>query len=160
MERTRRWTKAVQAALLVAVPAVWGGGPVQAQEPPGPGRVVELLFEAMKAGDADAMAALMHPEARLVTTSVRDGAPVARVVGVDGWIDGVRRSTRVLDERLHSTEVRIDGPLASVWTGYDLFVDGVHSHCGFDHVLLVLGEDGWRIVHLADTRRTEGCPGR
>ena len=83
-----------------------------------------------------------------------------RVMGVQGWIDGVRASTRVLDERLHDTQVSVEGPLASVWTGYDLFVDGVHSHCGVDHVLLVLTEPGWRIIHLADTRRTEGCRGR
>lgn len=156
MARTKRvWRAAVPLVLGLA----WGG-PARAQEPPGPGRVVEMLFEAMKVGDADAMEALMHPDARLVTTTTREGAPMVRVVGVQGWIEGVRASTRVLDERLHDTEVRVEGPLASVWTGYDLFVDGVHSHCGVDHVLLVLTDAGWRIIHLADTRRTEGCRSR
>lgn len=131
--------------------------PVSGQVSPEPGEVVALLFQHMKAKDADAMQALMHPDARLVTTSVRDGAPVASVVPVERWIQGVRSSTRELDERIHDTEVDVSGPLASVWTRYDLFVDGVVSHCGVDHVLLVLTPEGWRIIHLADTRTTEGC---
>jgi hypothetical protein len=49
--------------------------------------------------------------------------------------------------------------LASVWTSYDLFVDGVHSHCGVDHVLLVRASEGWRIIEISDTRSTEGCRG-
>lgn len=158
MDATRMSRRA--AAFAVGALLLVGALPATAQEPPGPARVVELLFEAMRAGDADAMEALMHPDARLVTTAVRDGAPVVRVLGVQGWIAGVRSSTRVLDERLYDTEVAMEGPLASVWTGYDLFVDGAHSHCGVDHVLLVLTGDGWRIIHLADTRRTEGCRDR
>jgi len=139
-------------ALLVAALAA---PPASAQEPPGPGEVVALLFRHMKAKDA--MQALLHPEARLVTTSVREGAPVASVVPVERWIQGVRSSTRELDERIHDTRVDVSGPLASVWTRYDLFADGALSHCGVDHVLLVLTSEGWRIVHLADTRTTEGC---
>jgi ketosteroid isomerase-like protein len=121
--------------------------------------VVEALFAAMKAGDADAMQALMHPEVRLISTSVREGAPVAQVMAVDRWLQSVRASTRELDERIYDTQVSVEGGLASVWTRYDLFVDRTHSHCGVDHVLLVRTTDGWRIVEISDTRSTEGCRG-
>jgi len=144
-------------ATLVLCLAVLAPAPAAAQEPPGPGEVVAELFRLMKAKDAAAMQGLMHPEARLVTTAVRDGAPVASVVPVERWIQGVGSSTRELDERIHDTRVDVSGPLASVWTRYDLFVDGALSHCGVDHVLLVLTPDGWRIIHLSDTRTTEGC---
>jgi len=148
----------VRRALEIAMCLVTvAGTPATAQESPGPGEVVESLFRHMRAGDADAMQALMHPEARLVTTSVRDGVPAAQVLGVDRWIEGVRASTRELDERIHDTQVQVDGGLASVWTRYDLFADGVHSHCGVDHVLLVLTGEGWRIIHLSDTRTGDGC---
>jgi hypothetical protein len=106
-------------ALLAAAVAA---APLPAQEPPGPGEVVALLLRHMESKDADAMRVLTHPEARLVTSSVREGAPVA-----------------------------------SVWTRYDFFVDGALSHCGVDHALLVLTLGGWRIIHLPDTRTTEGC---
>ena len=121
--------------------------------------VVEDLFVHMKAGDADAMAALMHEEVRLITTTVREDVPVARVVAVDGWLQSVRTSERELDERLHDTHVRVSGGLAMVWTSYDLFVDGLHSHCGVDLFDLVRTADGWKIIGIADTRSTEGCRG-
>lgn len=136
---------------------LWIAAPAAAQEDPGPAAVVQSLFRAMKAHDADAMRALMHADVRLVSTSVRDGAPVVQVVAVDRWLEGVRTSARELDERIHDTEVDVDAGLASVWTRYDLFVDGALSHCGVDHVLLVRTDQGWRIIHLSDTRSTEGC---
>lgn len=142
--------------LVLCVLAV-AAAPAGAQEEPGPEEVVTLLFQHMKAGDADAMQALMHPEVRLVSTSVREGVPVVQVMTVDRWLQGIRASTRELDERIYDTVTHREGGLAKVWTRYDLFVDGVHSHCGVDDVLLVRTADGWRIIHLADTRNTEGC---
>jgi len=144
---------------MVVMALLLGAAPTHAQESPNPEAVVASLFAAMKAGDADAMNALMHPEVRLVSTSVQDGAPVVRVIPVERWLEGVRTSTRELDERLYDTQVLTDAGLASVWARYDLFVDGVHSHCGVDHFLLVRTGEGWRIVELADTRSTEGCRG-
>jgi uncharacterized protein (TIGR02246 family) len=133
--------------------------PASAQEADTPAAVVDALFRAMKAGDADAMAALLHPDVRLITTSTNDGVPVARVVAADRWLEGVRASTRELDERIYDVRVQEDQGLASVWAGYDLFVDGVHSHCGVDAFHLVRVDGGWRIIEIADTRSTEGCRG-
>ena len=133
--------------------------PLAGQDDPGPVEVVHDLFVHMKAGNADAMAGLMHDEVRLITTGERDGIPVARVVDVDGWLEGVGSSERVLDERLYDVEVRIEGGLASVWARYDLYVDGMHSHCGVDSFQLVRTEAGWRIIEIADTRTREGCRG-
>lgn len=149
----------MRKAWIVSMLLLVGAAPARGQDALGPGEVVEALFVAMKAGDADAMRALMHPEVRLISTSVRDGVPAVQVVAVDRWLDNVGASTRELDERIYDTQVVQDGGLASVWTRYDLFVDGLHSHCGVDHVLLVRTGDGWRIVELSDTRSTEGCRG-
>lgn len=152
----------VAFGLLSAV--VYAAAPVQAQggqpkDDPGPGHIVADMFAALKAGDADAMQALMHPEVRLISTSVRNGAPVVQVVAVDRWLQSVRTSTRELDERIYDTRVLTDAGLASVWTRYDLYVDGAHAHCGVDHVLLARTAEGWRIVEISDTRSTEGCRG-
>ena len=111
----------------------------------------------MKAGDADAMRALLHADVRLVTTGMRDGTPVAQTVPVDRWLEGVRSSTRELDERIHDVRTEQDQGLASVWARYDLFVDGTLSHCGVDAFHLVRTAEGWRILQIADTRTTEGC---
>lgn len=134
-----------------------GASGIRAQDAADPGQVVRSLFAAMKAGDADAMAALLHPDARLVTTEERDGVPGARTVPVDQWLEGVGSSTRELDERIHDTVVHVDRGLAVVWTRYELYVDGAFSHCGVDAFQLVRLPDGWRILDIADTRQTEGC---
>lgn len=147
---TRVFTLALWVLAAAAVPAA-------AQEGSGPEEVVTLLFQYMKAGDADAMQTLMHPDVRLVSTSVREGAPVVQVMAVERWLQGVRNATRELDERIYDTVTHQEDGLAKVWTRYDLFVDGVHSHCGVDDVVLVRTPEGWRIIHLADTRSTEGC---
>lgn len=149
----------MKKAWILSVGLLLGAIPLRGQEIPGPGEVVQALFDAMKAGDADAMRALMHPDVRLISTSVHDGVPSAQVIAVDRWLQNVAASTRELDERIYDTQVLQDEGLASVWTRYDLFVDGLHSHCGVDHVLLVRSGDGWRIVELADTRSTGGCRG-
>lgn len=130
---------------------------LSAQDAAGPEEVVRSLFASMKTGDADAMAALMHPDVRLVSTEEREGTPTMQVVPVDRWIEGVRRSTRELDERIHDLVSHVDGGLAVVWTRYDLFVDGTLSHCGVDAFQLVRLPEGWRILDIADTRQTEGC---
>lgn len=132
------------------------GAQVDADDPVA---VVEELFVAMKAGNADAMEALFHEDVRLVTTAVREGQPVAQLVDVARWLEGVRGSQRELDERLYDTQVHVDQGLASVWTRYDLFVDGELSHCGVDAFLLVATEAGWKILSIADTRTREGCRG-
>lgn len=152
----RRILPTLILATLVAPPALAG----QSSEEAAVEAVVHDLFRFMKAGDADAMAGLMHDEVRLVTTGVQNGAPVARVVPVDSWLEGVRTSEAELDERLYDVEVRVSGGLATVWTGYDLLVDGEFSHCGVDAFQLVRTADGWKILQVADTRRREGCPGR
>lgn len=63
----------------------------------------------------------------------------------------------VWDERIWDTQVRIDGNLASVWTKYAFYLGPQFSHCGIDHFLLFRRAEGWKIIHLADTRRREGC---
>lgn len=161
----RRMGRWIRLGWVAAALSFWGTG-TSAQEagaaadPAAAVRaVVEELFVAMKAGNVEAMGALLHPDARLVTTGVRDGVPVARVSGTEEWLGAVGASQRELDERLYDTEVRVSGGLAAVWTRYDLYVDGVLSHCGVDAVQLVRTQAGWKITQIADTRTREGCRG-
>ncbi len=64
----------------------------------------------------------------------------------------------VWDERLRNTAVRVDGPLASVWTEYAFYAGPRFSHCGVDARQLARTAAGWRIVALVDTRQRTGCP--
>lgn len=118
--------------------------------------VVHGLFEAMSRADSSAVRVLVHPETQLITTGAGpDGTeirmlPIERFIVAVGAADGWR-------ERIWDWEVRIDDNLATVWTKYDFLLRGDFSHCGVDSFQLARSAEGWKIVSIADTRRTEGC---
>ena len=112
--------------------------------------------------DTAAFRAVFEPGARLVGmrrrpdgTSVVQSLPWERFAALaasDGrgpWV-----------ERAFAPEVRVRGPLAQVWAAYDFHFGDRFSHCGVDAVQLLRPPDGWRIVSIADTYETEGCPPR
>lgn len=145
------------AGLLLTALAVTA--PLAAQGEAGEVRaVVQQLFDGMRARDTGRMRALLHPQARMASPGTRNGVFAVTVETPDAWLAQVARSTGpILDERITSIEVRIDGLLASVWAGYDFYVGPRFSHCGVDAFHLVRTPEGWRIVDLADTRRRVGC---
>jgi hypothetical protein len=114
----------------------------------------------MRAGDSSMVRSVFHPQVRMITAATREGRPVTRIeTSADGFVRviGTPRP-QPLDERIWNERVEIDGPLASVWVDYALYIGERFSHCGIDHFLLVKNEAGeWKILELADTRRTEGC---
>ncbi|MFM7855462.1 MAG: hypothetical protein ACKO96_26940, partial [Flammeovirgaceae bacterium] len=55
-------------------------------------------------------------------------------------------------------KMEVDGRFAQVWCDYAFYVGNKFSHCGVDAFHLFKGSDNvWRIFHLVDTRRREGC---
>jgi hypothetical protein len=123
--------------------------------------VVQQLFDGMRNGDSELMRSLFHPDARMTGTGIREGSYRASMNPPDGWIESVASySGPPIDERFYDPTVEISGPLASVWTEYDLYVGEEFRHCGVDAFHLALTDDGWKIVHVADTRVQEGCPTR
>ena len=123
--------------------------------------VVAELFEGMHTRDGDLLRSLFHDDALMTGTGLRDGHYRVSMNPPDGWIESISTGTGPdLEERFYDPVVQVSGPLASVWTEYDLFVGGEFRHCGVDAFHLVKTDDGWKIVHLADTRVRDGCPER
>jgi hypothetical protein len=123
--------------------------------------VVSSLFEGMRTRDADLLKSLFHPDALMTGTGLRDGSYQVTMDPPDGWIASISSySGGEIDERFYDPKVEVSGPLASVWTEYDLFVGGEFRHCGVDAFHLARTDDGWKIVHIADTRVQDGCPAR
>ena len=123
--------------------------------------VVTQLFDGMRTGDAELLGSLFHSDALMTGTGMRDGSYNVTMNPPDGWIESISSYTGgEIDERFYDPKVEVSGPLASVWTEYDLYVNGEFRHCGVDAFHLALSDDGWKIVHLADTRVTDGCPER
>lgn len=124
-----------------------------------PMAVVTALFEGMRASDSTAMAATLHPEARLLTAMVgRDGIPTVRETPLPAFLVSVAAAEPgSLDERLYDVEVRMDGTMAVAWTPYRFYLNGAFSHCGVNQFTLVREGADWKILQIVDTRRREDC---
>lgn len=123
--------------------------------------VLETLFDGMRAGDSAAVRAVFHPEARLHTALGPADTAAVRATSVDAFVDAVGQPhERTWDERTWAVRVRVDDPLASAWVPYAFYLGNELSHCGVNAVQFVRQADGWRILQLTDTRRTdcEGLP--
>ncbi|HEY7471733.1 MAG TPA: nuclear transport factor 2 family protein [Gemmatimonadota bacterium] len=146
-------------ALVAALVGAPGRALAQSDEEAAVMAVVTALFDAMRAGDSTALRATLHPGATAATASVRDGVPtLERETSLDGFVQAVGTPHEgVWDERIRDAEVEVDGTLATAWMKYAFYVGENFSHCGVDAFQLFKSADGWKIFHIADTRRREGC---
>jgi hypothetical protein len=121
--------------------------------------VVRALFDGMRRGDSAVVRSLFHARARMLTVTDRPGPGGVQVEETpDAFVRAVGTPrAEVWDERTFNEQVRIDGPLASVWMDYTFYRGTTMNHCGVNHFLLVREGAAWKIVELADTRRREGC---
>jgi hypothetical protein len=147
------------AFVLLAAMATPGPAAAQESEEAAVMAVVEAMFDAMRAGDSAAMRAVLHPSATGASVSVMEGVPaLTREASLDGFVQAVGAPhEEVWDERIWDAEVRIDGNLATGWMQYAFYLGDQFSHCGVDAFQLFKDEDGWKVFHIADTRRREGC---
>ncbi len=118
---------------------------------------VNQLFDAMKNADATALQSAFGDSALLQTiASTRDGKLVIRNESIKDFAASIAKLPKgAADERIQFETIKIDGPLASVWTPYKFYFNGQFSHCGVDSYQLVRLNGQWKIQYLIDTRRKE-----
>ncbi len=117
------------------------------------------LFTAMRNSDSKALLACFTDSA-LLQTIVRDkdgGIRIKNEKLVDFATVVGTMPKAAADERITFDMVKIDGPLASVWTPYRFYFNGQFSHCGANSFQLVRQNGTWKIQYLIDTRRKQGC---
>ncbi len=118
-------------------------------------QVIADLFKGMEKGDS----ALVHSTfAREVTlaTMARDksGNPILHR---ESSLDGFLKAVGTPHQEIWNLKIQLDGDFAQAWCDYAFYIDKSFSHCGVDAFHLHKGKDGWKIFHLADTRRKTGC---
>ncbi|MBM3426013.1 MAG: hypothetical protein FJX97_03385 [Bacteroidetes bacterium] len=121
--------------------------------------VIRSLFDGMRQKNAEQVAAAFAAEGLMQTVQQR---PEGTTVGGNSVADFVKRITNtpastVLDERILSYQIKVDGAMASAWTPYKFYVNETFSHCGVNSFQLVKLAEGWKIVYIIDTRRKEPC---
>lgn len=150
-----RWLCRLSLPALLLITAT---GSLEAQDTEAEVRaVVDRLFDAMRAQDTTAIRSTFHPEVRLALTSFRDGQPVIRLVTGDAFIETIGAATESLDEQIADVQIRVDDNIATVWNRYVFYIGDRLDHCGVDAFTMVRTTEGWKVLHVADTQRTEGC---
>ena len=120
--------------------------------------VVDRLFDGMRSGDSTMVRSVMHPSARFMTTMVREGEPMLHTGSVDRFVEAVGTPhEEVWDEKIWNVDIKVDDNLAQVWMDYGFYLGDAFSHCGVNAMQLFHDGESWKIIQLADTRRTEGC---
>lgn len=118
--------------------------------------VIDRLFDGMRERDTAKLSSAFHADARLYGLG-RDGD--VGVMSASDFVASIERAPEglLLDEVLGDVEIRIDGPLASVWTYYDFFAGADFSHCGHNAFQLLRTGGNWKVVAITDSRRRDDC---
>lgn len=119
-----------------------------------PTDLVQSFFTAMNASDTSALRSMVSADAVLLS---RSSAGVQSST-VDDLIDGLARiPAGALDERIYNPKQHVDGTLATVQMDYVLYYQTAFSHCGVNVFTLADSDDGWQVIHIADSRHPEPC---
>jgi hypothetical protein len=121
--------------------------------------VVNQLFDAMKGVDPVKLKDAFADSAVLQTIRRKqDGSFFVANEKVNDFAASIAKAKKdSLDERITFETIKIDGPLAIVWTPYKFYYAGNFSHCGVNSFQLVRINGRWKIQFLIDTRRRQGC---
>jgi hypothetical protein len=121
--------------------------------------VVNSVFKGMALGDS----AMVHAAfAKNVTTATvfrtKDNAPAIRHESLQPFLKAVGTPHKeVWYEEVWNMKILVDGDFAQAWCDYAFYLDKTFSHCGVDAFHFHKTTAGWKIFHLADTRRKTGC---
>ena len=120
---------------------------------------INKLFDGMKNSDAVLLRSAFADSAVLQTISRnKEGKTIIQNEKVAEFADFVGKQVKgAADERITFDVIKIDGPLAIVWTPYQFYYNGTFSHCGVNSFQLVKFNTEWKIQYLIDTRRKKGC---
>ena len=123
-------------------------------------KVVTDFFDAFHKQDSIALRNLAHPAIIMQSVST---SPTEEIKVITEEYSKFLKSivsiptTTQFEEKLHSFDVTINGSLATVITPFSFYLNGKLSHCGVNSFTLVHMPGGWKIAHIIDTRRKEGC---
>ena len=107
----------------------------------------QAVFDAMEALDAEAFRNSLVPDGFLLSV----GPGTTRRSTRDQFAANIERQTTPMIERMWAPEVRIDGPVATLWTAYDFYRGTEFSHCGTDAFQLAKTAEGWKVVVISYT---------
>lgn len=121
--------------------------------------VINELFAAMKNAEPERLKACFADSMVLQTIArSKEGELFIRTESAADFVTSISKLTAgAADEQIIFESVKVDGPLAQVWTPYKFYYNGQFSHCGVNSFQVVRFKSGWKIQYIIDTRRRTGC---
>lgn len=123
--------------------------------------VVNNLFKAMQTNDTVLFKSVFADQVTMATVAKNREGKLAleRETGIRDFLKAIAKPNPrgAFNEEIWNMKVQLDGDFAQLWCDYAFYLGNTFSHCGVDAFHLVRTADGWKIFHLADTRRREGC---
>lgn len=122
--------------------------------------VIDTFFEGFHKGDTTLMKSVIAKDVVMQTVfATKNGENKLNTDSIEGLVSAIanRPSDQKWDERLLDYQIAVDGNLAHVWTPYEFWFNDTFSHCGANSFTIAKFDDGWKIVHLIDSRRKESC---
>lgn len=122
-------------------------------------QTINTMLDAMRKGDSTLLRSVLAKEMELQSISAdKMGKVSLSNKSADGLVTQIGTPhAAVYDERIVFGGIKIDGPLASVWTPYKFYLGNAFSHCGVNFFQLAKTEGGWKIIHIEYTVRTDNC---
>lgn len=118
-------------------------------------KVITTLFEGMRNADSAAVAGVFSSDCTMQTIATdKAGKVLVKTEQVSRFVSSIaKQKPGVIDEQIVFETIKIDGPLAIVWTPYRFIYNGNFSHSGVNMFCLVNLDGQWKIQYLIDTRR-------
>jgi Putative lumazine-binding len=121
--------------------------------------IINNMFTGMKESDTGLVRSAFHENAILQTFGrSKEGKTILTSETASDFVKIVSTIPKgAADEQITFGSIKIDGPMASVWTPYKFYFNGKFSHCGVNSFHLVRLNNIWKIQYLIDTRRKANC---
>jgi hypothetical protein len=146
---------------LITILFALASSAVHAQAPPEREAVLKALqvfFDTMTARDVEGARQILVPQGRFHVMDLARPKSEPRSFSNEEYFAQLQASKQTMRERIWNPEVRVHGPIATVWTPYDFWLDGKLSHCGVDAFDLIKTADGWKIAGGAYTIESSCAP--
>lgn len=121
--------------------------------------VIDRLFDGMRAGDSTMVRSVFYSDVRMASIS-NEGEATLTEAPVERFVRAVGTPhDKQWDERIYDVKIRVDGNMATAWVPFVFYHGGEKSHCGVNAFqLFKTKEDGWKVINITDTRKSNKCP--
>ncbi len=121
--------------------------------------VINAMFTAMKTSDSVLLKTCFTESAVLQTFGKSKEGKTIITTETPGDFAKIVASipAGAADEQIVYKDLKIDGPMAAVWTPFKLYFNGKFYSCGVNSFQLTRLNGEWKIQYILDTRRKNNC---